>query len=302
MWTEAKTERYRAAVARIKADHKSAGDKHSAGFRSAFDRARDRVRTRVLDEFRQHEWPKYRMLGEIFAKDLGLPVPTLSVCGEGTAEVRFTKLLAHFFDSRNRHGLGGLLARAAFEDLIPGGNSLPFDSCTAQAEVCLGQAPDKSGSLVHNSLDILIEAGGIKILIEQKINSAEGDRQLARYTAGMLEKFGRANVHCFFLTPEGRKGSDEGWTPVSHGHLLSSMASVLDGHALSATARHNLKTLLWDLLLGPLAQDRGWIEELRKITEVVAGDCSKYVELKRWFGRYGLDRDAIRVVAKLIGD
>jgi hypothetical protein len=242
------------------------------------------------------------MLNEIFARGLGLPVPALSVCGEGTAEVRFTKLLAHYFDSRNRHGLGGLLARAVFEDLIPGGGVLPFESCTAQAEVSLGLAPDGSGRLVYNSLDILIVVGCHKILIEQKINSAEGDSQLDRYTKGAAVLFGDKDVHKFFLTKDGRDGSNEGWAPVSHAQLLYSMAAVLDSHALSATARHNLKALLWDLLLGPLAQDRGWIEELHAFAWIVASDCSKYIDLKRWFGRWGLDRNAIRIVAKLIGD
>lgn len=77
---------------------------------------------------------------------------------------------------------------------------------------------------------------------------------------------------------------------------------LLDSHALSGTARHNLRALLWDLLVGPIAQDREWLDEFQKLIHLVALDYTKYIELKRWFGRYGLGRDALRIVAKLIGD
>ena len=89
---------------------------------------------------------------------------------------------------------------------------------------------------------------------------------------------------------------------LSHRDLLLSMASVLDRNALSGTARHNLRALLWDLLLGPLAQDGGWMDELQRMAGMVARDPKKYIELKRWFGRYGLGREELRIVAKLIGE
>lgn len=295
------SERLQAAIGRIKEHRHAAHFARQDRFRMAFGNARKRIRTRVLNDFRQHEWPRFRMLDEIFKKDLGLPVPTLSVCGEGTAEVRFTKLLAYFFDSRNRHGLGGFLARAVFAEEIDGGEHLPFDRCTAQAEVYIGESVI-DGKKVQNNLDILVDVGGHKILIEQKINSAEGDKQLSRYLDTIRRRFKDAPLHCFFLTPDGHAGREEEWGPLSYGDLLNRMASILDSHALSGTARHNLRALLWDLLVGPIAQDSEWLDEFQKLTRLVAHDYTKYIELKRWFGRYGLDRDALRIVAKLIGD
>jgi hypothetical protein len=299
----------RAAIERIKEHRHGAHLTRQDRFKDAFDSARKRIRTRVLGEFRQHEWPRFQMLDEIFQKGLGLPIPTLSVCGEGTAEVRFTKLLAYFFDSRNNHGLGGLLARAVFAEEIEEGARLHFEECTAESEVSLGASPLSDGQQMQNSLDILIhlrEHNNVrehKILIEQKITSTEGKEQLSRYSDAMKKKFPADTVlHCFYLTPEGRKGKEEEWWPLSHSELFCRMASLLERHALSPAARHNLRAFLWDLMLGPLAQDRQWMDELKQQVDQVAKDYKKYIDLKNWFERHGMGRDELRMLAKIVVD
>ena len=293
---DSKRERLKRAVEQIKI-HRGLGQ---IARRARFEAARKRIHIRILEEFRQHEWPRFQMLDEIFKKDLGLPIPTLSVCGAGTAEVRFTKLLAHFFDSRNHHGLGALLARAVFAEEIDA--PVVFDRCTAHAEVSLGMSQLSTGQQMNNSLDILIEAGDHKILVEQKIKSPEGKEQLVRYSTGMRNKFGDAAVHCFYLTPEGRQGHGDDWKPLSHRDLFCRMASLLERHALSPAARHNLRAFLWDLMLGPLAQDHQWMDELKHQAHRVASNYRHYTDLKKWFERYGMSRDEMRMLAKIVGD
>lgn len=260
----------------------------------------ERLRGHILDDFRLNEHPRFQMMDEIFRKGYGLPVATLSVCGEGTAEVRFTKLLAYFFDSRNPHGLGGLLARAVFADEPGVGMGLPFDACTAEAEVSLGPSKTSKDKTIHNSLDVLITVGDLRILIEQKINSAEGDDQTARYTKAMRSIFGDARTCCFYLTPDGRAARDEAWRALSYRVLFTRLATVLDGDALSVVARHNLKALLWDLMIGPLAQNRRFMTELRQQTQRVAKDVVRYADFNRWFSRYGLFSEERRVLLKIV--
>ncbi|NCD14565.1 MAG: hypothetical protein EOL92_04955 [Bacteroidia bacterium] len=303
IWPEEKAGRFRAAVLRLRGSARALRAARGMRLAKAFDAARARIKARVLDDFKQHEWPKFQKLDEIFRKGLGLPVPALSVCGQGTAEIRFTKLLAYFFDSRNPHGLGGLLTRAVFADRIENGKRLPFEHCEARAEVSLGDTKLTRGQIVRNSLDIEISVGEHRILVEQKINSAEGEEQLARYTEGMCKTYGGGDkLHCFFLTPEGKVGKEAAWQCLSHRELLSDMAGVLERHALSATARHNLRALLWDLLLGPLAQDDRWMDELEQMTGLVAKDPRKYIEMKRWLGRCGMGREELRIIALITGD
>ena len=292
--------RFQTAVARLKEHARGTANTEGQRFRKKFSLARQRLRTRILDDFKRTDWPRFQKLNEIFQKGLGLPVPTLSVCGSGTAEVRYTRLLAYFFDTRNRHGLGGLLACAVFADEIDGGVALPFETCTAQAEVSLGVSSMSNGCEVENSLDLLIEVGRHKILVEQKIKSAEGKEQLRRYSAAIEQRFGAPSVTCFFLTPEGRSGREGGWLPLSYRDLFCRMASVLDRHALSGAARHNLQALLWDLMLGPLAQDRRWMDELQHQTELVARDFHRYADLRNWFSRYGMGHDELRVITQLV--
>lgn len=302
--TTANRARLRAAIARIK-ERRPDSDPAVARFRTAFNSARQRIRAHVLDEFRKYDWPRLKILDDIFEKRLGLPVPTLSVCGAGTAEVRFTKLLAHFFDSRNHHGLGDLLVHAVFAEKINDGTHLSFESCTAQAEVPLGGACLPDGQEMQNVLDVLIDVGGHKIAVEHKINSAEGEDQLGRYFAALTKKFPGAPLSCFYLTPDGRDVSEQNrknWKPLSHRDLFLRMASLLDRHALSATARHNLRAFLWDLMLGPMAQDRKWMDEFAVQVHHVAQDYRNYTGLKKWLQRDDLGLDELRMLLRIVGD
>lgn len=270
----------------------------SGDLREKLQSAIGKLRHDVLEEFRSVTWPHLRKLDEVLQTGRGLPVPALSVCGFGTAEVRYTQLLAYYLDARNHHGLGGRLAQAAFARRIEGGTSLPWEECTARAEFPLGKAQLSDKTERWNSLDLLIEVGGRRILVEQKINSAEGEEQLRRYSDAARALFGES-LDLFFLTPDGRGSRNEQWIEVSHDELLCGMASVLDSPELSPTARHNLRALLLDLAMGPLSQDADWIDELRRRVHQVAHDCNRAADIKRWFQRHGMSYNALKVVARL---
>lgn len=292
-----KLARLRVAIERIKL-HVLDGETHAAGRREQLQSAIGRLRHDVLEEFRTVTWPHLRRLDEVLQTGRGLPVPALSVCGFGTAEVRYTQLLAYYLDARNHHGLGGRLAQAIFEDRIDGGRDLPWAESRALAEVPLGKAMLSDNTERRNSLDLLIEVGGRRILVEQKINSAEGDEQLRRYSDSARALFVDA-IDMFFLTPDGRGGRNDDWAEISHDEILCGMASILDDLTLSPTARHNLRALLWDLAMGPLAQDADWIDELQREVRRVAEDYNRCADIKRWFQRHGMSYDALKVMAKL---
>ena len=297
--TEEKLVRLRAAIERITL-HALEGETHAAGLRQQLQAAIGKLRVDVLEEFEKETLPHLRRLDLVLEKGLGLPVPALSVCGFGTAEVRYTQLFAFYLDARNHHGLGGRLARSIFEGRVEGGSELPWDTCTAQAEYPLGKSELSDRTEMWNSLDLLLEVGGRRILVEQKINSAEGDEQLHRYSAAARSLFGDT-VDMFFLTPDGRGGRNEEWKEISHDELIRSMATMLDrpDPELSSTARHNLRALLLDLVMGPLAQDPKWIDELRDRVHQVVNDSNRAADIKRWFQREGMSYDALKVVARL---
>lgn len=63
-----------------------------------------RIRNAYRKEYEDHHKRKIRELVNGYRSD-GLPVPFLSVCDRGTQEIRFTKLLRHFLDPSEPHGL-----------------------------------------------------------------------------------------------------------------------------------------------------------------------------------------------------
>jgi hypothetical protein len=142
--------------------------------------------------------------------------------------------------------------------------------------------------------------GDLRILVEQKICSAEGREQTHRYTTAMRKHFGGAKTECFFLTPDEQPARDATWHSLSHRTLFCRLASVLDRHAFSAVARHNLRALLWDLMIGPLTQREDWLKELWKQTQRVAKDANRFVDLNQWFARYGLSSNERRTLLKIV--
>ncbi|MBE2181332.1 MAG: PD-(D/E)XK nuclease family protein [Chthoniobacterales bacterium] len=287
----------RAAIEQIKR-HLSESKAKSIDLQDQLQSAIGKLRHDVLEEFRTVTWPHLRKLDEVLQTGQGLPVPALSACGFGTAEVRYTKLLAYYLDARNHHGLGGRLTQAIFAHRIEAGRDLPWAECSVEAEFPLGKSMLSDKTERRNSLDLLIKVGKRRILVEQKINSTEGEEQLRRYSDAARALFSNP-LDLFFLTPEGRGGSDVEWTEISHDELLCDMASVLDSPDVSPTARHNLRTLLWDLAMGPLAQDAGWINDLGVKVRFVAEDYNRCAEIKSWFQRQGMSYDTLKIVAKL---
>jgi hypothetical protein len=62
----------------------------------------------------------------------GVPVATLSVCGHGTAETRYTKYLAYVLDHNKPHGLGTRYLDAVLSLLRQTNPQIPGDIDTSQ--------------------------------------------------------------------------------------------------------------------------------------------------------------------------
>ena len=102
-----------------------------------------------------------------------------------------------------------------------------------------------------STVDLFIQAGGVYVLIEQKIGSVEGadkgaGSQLAKYARTVLQhhpQIEEANSLWLYLTPHRtppRDGAASGgfpqWRAVSHSDWFRRIAAVLDGPGLSRVA------------------------------------------------------------------
>jgi hypothetical protein len=68
------------------------------------------IRQTINRNFELEERAQYQLLLNAF-KGGGLPLASLSICGQGTREIRYTQLLRYFFDPNELHGLGRLPGR-----------------------------------------------------------------------------------------------------------------------------------------------------------------------------------------------
>lgn len=234
---------------------------------------------RINDAYRREYETKHRAqmvaLAE-GARSSGLPVPVLSACGRGTAEIRFTQLLRYFLDPRQPHGLSHRLLDAAFGEMIFERRAYDEDfwqHAEVRAEVDLGFTRRPDGRLHSNHLDLLVTTSDVAVLIEQKILSSENTasvgpaeegqlereqvRQLAEYSEAFETSRARLapnarHVFKMYLTPRGRTSlHSPDWIPLSHMDLILRFLA-LDVQQVSPVARHNLVAFLWDLACGPL--------------------------------------------------
>jgi len=252
-----------------------------------------KIQDEVLEKFRQ-ERPRYERLQSALEGG-GVPLATLSVCGRGTREIRYTKLLAYFLDPRSLHGLGAGCLDAVFgpevaRKGIPRQQAV-WHEATVEAEYDLGKVAVGERTF-GCTVDIFISSPAVAILVEQKIHAAEspptsarGLSQLQRYSCAFGQKFPLLQDRTlkFFLTPhEGASPKDESWAPLTHEAVLRRLAGILREPDLSQTARHNLRCLLWDLMGGPL-DFRGFLRKrLAERLRSALDDDRQYVALRSW--------------------
>lgn len=202
----------------------------------------------------------------------GIPLPILSICGQGTQEIRFTKYLSYFLDPKRKHGLKDKLLNIL---LSPECNLLGLDSswsknCNVIPEIKLGEIQEKD-KIISCFADIGIEGKDYIIVIEQKILSKESKHpdsdinQLERYNMAIDNntKYKDKKKVKIYLTPEGDyKKESFGWISLTHEELIYRSIKLLKLNNISKVSRENLIRLLMDLAMGPYEILEESLEEL----------------------------------------
>jgi len=215
----------------------------------------------------------------------GRPTPVLSVCGRGTAEIRFTQYLAYFLSPESPHGLGDDVLRAFLEGVEsaaldhPDKGGLPFrDSdlisqsdltkCVVHAETGIGKAEigERHAASRDCTLDILILHPDWYVAVEQKVKASEGTHgseksgQLSDYDKALdrLPRLGDRPGYRVYLKPHANvRLTSARWIALEHGDVVERLVDLLkDPRPAVATA--NLQRLLADLISGVLELDDSW--------------------------------------------
>lgn len=234
---------------------------------------------RIVEEINaayHNDWEKQKLE---FARSFlsrtwaGVPLPVLSLCGQGTQEIRYSKYLSFFLDGSKPHGLGTRYLDALLS--VVGEEKIDTYKASVESEKLIGQAAGKKG-MVRCYCDIVILCNHSVIFIEQKIKSGESANlnsktsQLARYDEAIANnpEFEDKKQVRIYLTPKGKISErSPNWSSVSYADLVSIGIGILHSIGLSGIARENLKRFLLDLILGPFEKTEKEIEKLVELAE-----------------------------------
>jgi len=189
--------------------------------------------TQLLNEY-EPACERWRQNQEATADDFNL-LDVMNLAGD---ELRHSMLLAWLLDHRlndyGTHAQGSLGFRLFLEE---------FKLPVAWARKPYSVYREVSG--VRSRIDVRIQAPGSFIIdIENKIWSDEGDDQTNHEWKDLQDKAGElkiANVHAFFLTPDGRKAENANFEPVKWkqiAHLLELFAVEAKPPEVKLFARH----------------------------------------------------------------
>lgn len=230
------------------------------------------IRRAFLANWEKEHLPEIHRFQNIVAQ--GIPTPVLSICGQGTREIRWTKYLSYFLNPEAKHGLGDRLARAIIDGLI--GKLIsslgPYRVKNVSNEVYIGEIQGDGCRC-----DIVIETDRFAIFIEQKILSGESNSseselsQLDKYTnvISESEKYNSLPYFKIYLTPKGLVPvkNIHDWIPMRHREIVRLGIELLRDGNLGQVARGNLYRLLVDLAIGPVDQVEEELDELIQLAD-----------------------------------
>lgn len=127
------------------------------------------------------------------------------ILGIERMEIRHSNFLAWLLDPSGTHGLGTLFLKRFLRDIFL------LDSPESINEVGLHDANAQRVEVRREwrNIDILLIANDLVVCIENKVDSSDNQRQLARYRSIVENNFPEQRKAFVYLTPDGRDPGDE---------------------------------------------------------------------------------------------
>ena len=143
-------------------------------------------------------------------------------------EIRHSAFLRWLLDPRETHGLGDYWLRQFLRQIIKAGEGMSggFLSLFDLDDLNLGQAEVRKE---WRNIDLLIldQEHRFVCVIENKVDSGEGEGQLERYRHIVEQEFGDYKKAFVFLTISGDDPSDDSYIPVSYSDLVATIENAL---------------------------------------------------------------------------
>ena len=150
--------------------------------------------------------------------------------GHTRIEKRHSDFLAFLLDPNQTHGLGSeFLSRFVVEVLK---EMRPEVRPLSLSEMVLTDLSDCRVLREYQLIDVLCidERNQFLLAIENKVGSREHSDQLHRYRSFLEGRYRDFRRVLAYLTPDNERPSDEDWTPVGYGEVISIVESVVGKH------------------------------------------------------------------------
>jgi hypothetical protein len=150
------------------------------------------------------------------------------------AELRHSNFLGFILSPNRSHGLGSVVLERTLRAVLE--QMSPPDRPVRTLELALN---DLDNAVVHrerDNIDLLIEVPSLNlvVMIENKVGSAAGDGQLARYKELVEHRFPAQRRLFVFLTPDGVDPDCDGYVPFSYRRLAQVFVAVTEDEAVPA--------------------------------------------------------------------
>jgi hypothetical protein len=205
-----------------------------------------------LERFRQEKW---------FSRDLNI----FEAVGLVRQEIKHSNFLSYLLSPQQNHGLQDSFLKRLIQKAI---EKLEGDPPIGALKLTLA---DFSDALVvrewRNIIDLLIESknNSFVFVIENKIGSVEGKKQLETYEEVVsLEYPNHAKLFCL-LTAEGESASRQTWSGIGYSDVIEALQEAKNRSA-NLTAQQSLVIDNYiDLVRRNIVPDQSLIEQCRRI-------------------------------------
>ena len=208
------------------------------------------------------------------------------------AEIRHSNVLAWLLNPNESHGLGDIVLRRVFSNMLLENDM--NDERISAAEVELMDFADIEVRREWNNIDLLVidRTNKLVVLIENKIHSGESPGQLVKYQKAVDAEFPSFTIVSVFLSLMGQESSDDktkSYISYSHSQLLAVLERLFDQRQsqISESVAMFLKQYM-DILRRLTMQD----ESLVKLCKTIYRRHREAIDLITEYGMAGTGQQA----------
>jgi len=196
-----------------------------------------------------------------------------------------SRILTNILDPKGIHNCGDIFLKLFFEKFLPDKSNIDFSNCQVYREYYAREL---------GRPDICIFCNDFGIVIENKIDALDQEKQLSRYDELLKKKYGEKKYRLFYLTKDGREASKESHCNVEYMRLAYYKdPDVIEIENDSNSDNENSNIIKNDIL--------SWIKCCQEKVfnkPLIRETLEQYINLFKKTRRDKMSEDVVKVLAK----